>query len=318
MSSPSSTIQPPTADELFEDWLSTRANNPQAPLDPNNALPYRYIWGFWCDWLSEQHGNAANKQGYLQASSDDVRRFLRNGPTPSSQRRASTSLSPVTAYRYGSLLQHVYSHAVCYGWMERNPVHEGNLPDCPDDQENSGAILPPGTLELLPTLPTDDASPWEIRNHAIILLLHDTGMTSGELRNLRQQNLQLDKEPAGIHIKGTRAAQDRFLPISQACVTVLQRWLRFVREIGHAQDWVFPTERVPQMTRRALFKVVADKIVTVCSHQGHALPYHIGPNIVRNSVLVRWLRQGQDEATVALWAGHKDTASLRHLRIHLL
>lgn len=43
-------------------------------------------------------------------------------------------------------------------------------------------------------------------------------------------------------------------------------------------------------------------------------PVRMGPQIVRNTRLIRWLNEGRPPAEVAVWAGLKDVKSFRHLR----
>ena len=66
----------PNAGQLFEDWISTREHASYDPLSRAAAVPYRYIWKRWCDWLQEQPGKPV-EFAYLSAREfDDLVRIL--------------------------------------------------------------------------------------------------------------------------------------------------------------------------------------------------------------------------------------------------
>lgn len=319
-----------SAQALLEDWLSVREHASVDRLTRQAAIPYGFIWKKWITWLATASPSAKTRKpaktavSYADATELDAERFLRDGPTPASRRNGksrSSPISPVTRVRYGRVLRELHSHAIALGLSETQPFTEEIIGPQPSQRQRGGQILPPGVFEQmargLPSVPT----PFEARDNAIILLLLQTGMTSSELCNLALRDLI--RKPKGVNtfilqIKGDRDKQSRDITVGGRAGAALQRWLMHLYEMDKADEFVFITERAPHMSTAGLFRLIAARVQKACEELGMPTPNHIGPGVIRNTVIVNRLRAGEPSFKVADDMGIKEDRSImRGLGHHL-
>lgn len=307
---------------LFEDWLSVREKDPVDPLSAASAMPYRYIWKKWLAWLQE--GREAGAGAYRLATSEDIRLFLSGGPSPCSKRKGKTSqISPVTRERYARLLQSIYQHAIEHcGLVELNPVTDEVLGKRTTEIERAGQILPPGVFEALRQGIPVDPTPYQKRDAALLMLLLDFGLTSSEVRLLKLKDVSKNFQNAGqftLLIEGPRAAQSRTLVTSGQTGYLLHSWLVHRNVMHRATDVVFISEKRGVMTTPGLFLMVSQLISEACRRVNMDIPNHIGPSIIRNTLIVRLYNAGlMSPDAICKLLGIKDPKILtRGLRPHL-
>jgi site-specific recombinase XerD len=309
---------------VFEDWISLREKASYDPLSREAAKPYAYIWKSWCDWLATKDGVADESPVlYTRASEADMQMFLHHGCTPASTRKGrSGAISPVTRQRYGRVLHDIYEHARHHcGFTGSNPVTEVAMGEPPTTKERGGQILPPGVFESLYRVFATNLSPFAKRDRAIILLLLECGLTSGEIRQLKQKDVTKNTASAGqflLRLDGPRLAQDRTISTTGAAGHALHQWLVYRKVMKRKTDVVFVSEKRGAMTRRALFGLTARMITLACERVPCELPNHIGPMVIRNTCVVRWYNAGKPVEDICRDAGFKDVMSFRRgLGVHL-
>lgn len=312
----------PDEQEVFEQWLLQRSKDARDRLTPEAAKPYRYIWRSWCRWLANNHRSRQKEMPlYLQAKSAQVLAFLEQGPTPASGRVSKSSpISPITRRRYWMVLKDLYDFIKAKGWMESSPFANMGEGDIPESEKSEGIILTPQHFEAIyKTLPTGE-SLWDYRDRAILLLLLDAALTPGEIATLEMSEVFQDLASPGrlgLSISGKRSAQTRTVPLSKLASDALAAWLLIRPAQQKAQQIVFLTQSHLPMTRRPLFHLVSKAITAGAIASGLPVPGHVGPQVLRNTRLVLWIREGRSAAEVAALAGFKDARSLRGLRRHL-
>ena len=315
----------PTA--LFEDWLTDRENDYYDPLSREAALPYSFIWKKWIDWLgsaSPSRSQLGRSPNYLQASQEDALAFLTFGPSPASKRNPSTSsrrISPVTRQRYAEVLTRVYGHALMRGLITEHPFTDELIGNRPTERERGGQVLPPGVFEAMyDTFPVE-SSPLSVRDKAIVLLLLECGLSSGELRELAITHVRKNKLDLGqflIRLDGPRQAQRREISTSGESGPALQQWMSCRDDLGKTSPLMFRSTKTGTLSKNALFSLVYRQVLAACNAVGVPCPGHVGPGVIRNTVIVRRLRAGVDPAQICKDLGIKDTKTLlRGLRHHL-
>ncbi len=302
-----------TPSEVFDDWLSVREHASYDRLSREAAQPYRYMWKRWCDWLGEVR-ESTDPFLYLSATSQDVFAFLRNGPDPASKRKSrSTPTSPITRQRYGRLMRDVYAHAVAFGYVESSPVTESVMGEGPAPNERNGQVLPPGLFAALVKVFPSDPTPWEKRDIAIMLLLMDTGMTSGELRELEKGHIKKNFTDPGqfwLEIDGPRGAQRRRISTRGPTGAALHRWKVYRDVMNRNTEVFFVSEKRGPMQRNTLFCLVARYVTAACQLAQVDLPNHIGPGTIRNTAIVRWINSGEPINQICERIGVKDIRNL--------
>lgn len=290
-------------------------------LSREAAEPYRYIWKSWCDWLGEQR-DSADPYLYAAAGAQEMYRYLRVGPSPASKRKSkSAPTSPITRQRYGRVLKEIYQHGVNFGFCTSNPVSDAAIGEAPTTSERSAQVLPPTVFSCIPQVFPNDPTPYEKRDIAILLLLMDTAMTSGELRDLELKNIDKDLKDPGqfiLRIDGPRTAQRREISTRGPTGPALHKWLVYRNVMRRSTDVVFVSEKRGAMQRETLFRLVAKYVSWACARANVAVPNHIGPGTIRNTAIVRWLNSGESPATICLRTGIKDERTLLfRLKMHL-
>ncbi len=218
------------------------------------------------------------------------------------------------------VLKDLYDFIKAKGWMQANPFASMGEADIPESERSEGLILTPQHFAAIyKALPTGE-SLWDYRDRAILILLLEAALTPGEIASLEISEVFQDLATPGrlgLSISGKRKAQTRTVPLSAIASEALAAWLLKRPPSQEASQFVFLTQSHMPMTRRPLFHLVSKAITAGARASGMSVPGHVGPQVLRNTRLVLWIRDGKSAAEVAVLAGFKDERSLRGLRRHL-
>lgn len=300
----------PAAAEVFAHWLRCCAADPVAPLTAAAAQPYQVIWNTWLRHL------AAGGLGWQQADAVTVLHFIRTGPQ--SPRRHE--VSPITRRRYWRILDRIYDHALLHGWVAANPAQGIARHELPPSEDPQGAILWPAMWRALQAqLPAaGDLIP--TRDRCTLMLLMELALTPQEVRYLTVHDLEADA--AGrittVRIQGERARQSRSLPISPALAAALAQWLA-LRNAYHAmqaQETLLCSRKAPMLSSHSLLHIVSKTLRQAAQRHHLPEPARLGPQIIRNTVLVHWLENGCTVPEVLERAGLKNPEALQHLKAY--
>lgn len=346
-SATTSSAPAPAGPEAFAHWLHSCGQDPWSQLTPQAAEPYRFIWGAWLKYLAAESApsDAPNvRHAWQQASATQVLQFLNSATRAQKQQDLP---SAITRRRYWRVLDRIYEHALWQGWVAHNPVDGVTAQDRPPSEDPKGAILaPPIWRALLQQIPPA-ADLISARDRAVLLLLVHTGITSEEVRGLQLDDLvwpaadpdgsASDKEdgksgddilapatpqtahrgpPQAIHIVGLRAMQSRTLPLAPIAAAALHSWLGY--RAGYAsmqgQPALFCSRKAPQLSTHTVLHVVSKTIQAAAEARRLQLPPRMGPQAIRNTVIVHWLQSGVAIPVVLERAGLKTPHALLHLK----
>jgi site-specific recombinase XerD len=143
------------------------------------------------------------------------------------------------------------------------------------------------------------------RDHALLLVLCQTGLRVSELVGLRIADVVLGR-PAHLRCHG-KGRKDRATPLTAQTAAVLRSW---INELGGDSDSpVFPSRRHAALSRDAVEALVArhaNAAVRCCpSLRGKV----ISPHTLRHSTAMALLDAGVDTSVIALWLGHESVQS---------
>lgn len=297
----------PTASEVFESWARHQAVGEEA------VRVYRSIWATWLRYLTRPDVDLA----WHKARPADVDGVLETLP----RRRGGPHLaSHVSRRRYWAVLSRIYEHAKTSGWCRSNPTHKAR--EVPKSEESAAVVLPPAHLERLRALAQRDAEGdgWtDLRDRALLAVLVDGALTTSELVALNVQQV-LSYAPMGIkvlRIDGDRPAQRRDMPLEGWSSAVLEAWLleraRLMGQHSNAGQ-VFVSRKGWAALRPHTVHQVLQGYVMQLEREFGTLIEHRGANLVRSSVVARWLNQGMRESDVLARAGLENGEALRRLR----
>lgn len=139
------------------------------------------------------------------------------------------------------------------------------------------------------------------RDHAIIMLLLQTGLRVSELRGLRCEDVVLT---TGAHVRCRgKARKERCTPLTRETVSTLRTWLK-VRD-GLPAEPVFPSRRGAVLSRDAVERLVTKYAESAGSGCGSLRTKRVSPHVLRHTTAVSLLQAGNDRAVIALWLGHE-------------
>ncbi len=139
------------------------------------------------------------------------------------------------------------------------------------------------------------------RDHAIIVLLLQTGLRVSELRDLRCEDISL---LVGAHVRCRgKGRKERCTPLTRDTVAVMRAWLR-ERE-GHPREHVFPSRRRSMLSRDAVERLLTKHAAVAGEVVASLKAKKVTPHVLRHTTAVTLLHAGNDRAVIALWLGHE-------------
>lgn len=140
------------------------------------------------------------------------------------------------------------------------------------------------------------------RDHALLMLVLQTGLRVSELRELRCQDVVLGTSGPHVRCRG-KGRKERCTPLTRPTVSVLRAWL--IDRAGRPSDPAFPSRRGTMLSRDAVERLIskhAEAAAAVCpTLRGK----RVTPHVLRHTTAVSLLRAGNDRAVIALWLGHE-------------
>lgn len=338
-----SAFDAPTGDALFQHWLSACSTDPWAPLSEAAATPYRFIWGAWLKLLAASADTTQPTEGnrlqpWQQAQAVQVLQFLNQATR--SQKQLDLP-SDITRRRYWRVLQRIYDHALLHDWVAHNPLDAVSELERPPSEDPQGAILSPRTWRaLLHEIPaaTDLIS---ARDRAVLLVLVHLGLSSEEVRALVLEDVLWEEVSAkmgsalvplgsypdngaakassarihSLRITGLRTMQSRTLEVPPQLDEALRVWLGY--RAGYApmaqQPALFCTRKAPELSTHTVLHLVSKTLKAASARSPQEQPPRMGPQVIRNTVIVQWLQSGLPRAEVLQRAGLKTPHALGHL-----
>lgn len=342
----------PNGQTVFRDWLEHEGSKSWDALDTSPDGNYEKVWQVWLWHLSGEAyaedkalkpSSAHEPKDWHQATAVDVQHFLQVRDGQRAHHHPERKISPVTRRRYWRLLERIYDHAMEHGWMAANPATGLEPIDRPPSEDGKGHCLPPLLWQSLPRHFSQADGYQNARDRAIVVLLYEMALAPEEVRALLWKDLRCSAEqawdstpkeiadtqpalPRFLRIDGSRAAQQRLLELPESVAKALLDWRRFSAAqrgptVVDGDHIVFYSRRGGELSVRMLFHVASQIIQR--AHEAQAEDsqksplQRVGPQVLRNTAIVQWLRAGVPELEVIARIGVNSTRALRHLQHYL-
>lgn len=284
----------PILEAFFTDRLLT-----QRQASPHTVAAYRDAFTLLLGYAFEHTGKHPTQLDIADLDAPLIAAFLQhletdrgNGVSTRNARLAAIH----SLFRYAAL--RAPEHAALIARVLAVPSKRQHRPlVCFLDREEIEALLA-----------APDQSSWTgRRDHAVLLVLSQTGLRVSELIGLAVKDVQLD---TGAHVfchgKGRK---DRCTPLTSQTGAVLRSWLAERR--GHDHDPLFPTRRGGPLSRDAVERLVAKHTATAANHCPSLQAKTVTPHVLRHSAAMALLGAGVDITVIALWLGHESPTSTR-------
>jgi len=187
------------------------------------------------------------------------------------------------------------------------------------DQSPADDLMPPRAWPALPKhLSMDDvdlllsqpdvASPFGLRDRAMIELLYATGMRVSELIEVRAADLHLDQEYLTCVGKGNK---ERIIPIGEQAADWVRRYQRDgrpvlgarARQLRRADPHLFLNARGSGLSRVGFWQVL-----TAYGRKA-GLRASLSPHVLRHSFATHLLERGADLRAIQMMLGHADLST---------
>ena len=141
------------------------------------------------------------------------------------------------------------------------------------------------------------------RDHALLVLMIQTGVRVSELTSLRVDDAHLG---TGAHIRVTgKGRKKRATTLTGETVSVVRAWLN---ERGDQPDEpLFPTRQGRPLSRYTVGVVVSKHAATATAECSSLKTKRVTPHTLRHTNAMLLRSKGVDIATIALWLGHSST-----------
>lgn len=139
------------------------------------------------------------------------------------------------------------------------------------------------------------------RDRALLIFLADTGVRSAGIRNLRVQDVDIDKRRAII--RGEKTRRSRAVPFSQLTATLLRDWM--IR-LPINVEFLFCTREGKQLKHSGLRQILR-RLASKAGVTGR-----FNPHSFRHFAAREYLTNGGDLATAARLLGHQDVSTTAH------
>lgn len=313
-----------TGDDLLEQWLVHCSSSDHRAITLDDADAYRYIWGSWMEYLLTGR-KLLYPQGirWHEADGAAVVGFLESGVE---SRKSGARVSDITKRRYWRVLDRVYTFAMERSLAQTNPAKEVSRHEIPKQENPKGFILSAKLWDaavhaLYTASASDPSSLIEARNRALLLVLFELGLMPAEIRGITV-DAYVDGsagQGAWLKIESDNSNATRQMEVPAHVQDAMSVWLklRATRPKHASSQALFSAQTGNAMTDENLLVLVRTHLLAACSASGEPPPARLGPQIVRNTRLVRWLLEGVPRSVVALRAGLKNEKGLGHLLGHL-
>ena len=156
--------------------------------------------------------------------------------------------------------------------------------------------------ELDALIDAPDRASWTgRRDHAIVVLLAQTGLRVSELIGLACGDVHLG---TGAHVTTTgKGRKRRITPLTKDTAAVLRMWL--TERGSPTAEALFPTSTGTPLSRKALARRIAKHAAHAAERCPSLTAKTITPHVLRHTAAMRLLHAGVDTTVIALWLGHE-------------
>ena len=139
------------------------------------------------------------------------------------------------------------------------------------------------------------------RDHALLLLLLQTGLRLSEMTGLLRQDLILG---TGAHVRCQgKGRKERCTPLPKQAVNVLKVWLR--EPARGSADFLFPNARGGRLSADGVQFLLAKHLAVARQRCPSLQRKCVSPHVLRHTAAMELLQAGVDRTVIALWLGHE-------------
>jgi site-specific recombinase XerD len=144
-----------------------------------------------------------------------------------------------------------------------------------------------------------------VRDHALLLLLYNTGARVSEALGVRVDDLSL-AAPRHVRLHG-KGNKERLCPLWRETAAALQQ-LPVMRD-GRPNDWIFCNRAGEPLTRDGVAYILRKYTMLAARSSASLLRRRVTPHVLRHSCAVALLQAGVDITVIRDYLGHASIAT---------
>jgi len=148
------------------------------------------------------------------------------------------------------------------------------------------------------------------RDHALFLLMYNTGARVSEIIGIKVGDVVLDASAACVHLHG-KGRKQRSVPLWRTTVKVLRAWLD-VNPQFESTTPLLPNRSGREMTRANVTLRLALAVQHATKSQPALAKRKVSPHTIRHTTAMHLLQSGVDISVIALWLGHESPVTTHH------
>lgn len=148
------------------------------------------------------------------------------------------------------------------------------------------------------------------RDHALFLLMYNTGARVSEVIGVKVGDVVLDASAACVHLHG-KGRKQRSVPLWHTTVKVLRAWL-WANPALTPEAPLLPSRNGGEMTRANVTLRLALAVQRAMEAQPALAKRKVSPHTVRHTTAMHLLQAGVDISVIALWLGHESPVTTHH------
>lgn len=278
----------------------------QRGMSPHTVRAYRDSLKLFFEFLSDRTNRPIERLELDDVTSEAVKAFLRHleskrSNTPSTRNSRLTALHSFCKYLTRNDLARAANYSQILALeLKRAPTTPATYLE---PEEMSNVISQPDTRTAL-----------GVRDHAMLLLLYNSGARVTEALSVRPRDLRLTR-PKQVRLYG-KGRRERIVPLWDQTATALRHLID--RQSCAPDDQLFRNHRGDPLTRNGV-DYVLKKYVALASKENPALcRRHVSPHITRHSCAAGLLQGGNALTAIRDHLGHTSVATTnRYLTTNL-
>jgi len=148
------------------------------------------------------------------------------------------------------------------------------------------------------------------RDHALFLLMYNTGARVSEIAGVKIGDVVLDPGAACVHLHG-KGRKQRSVPLWRSTVKALRAWLPVNPQLESASP-LLPNRSGREMTRANVTLRLALAVQRATESQPALAKRKVSPHTIRHTTAMHLLQSGVDISVIALWLGHESPVTTHH------
>jgi site-specific recombinase XerD len=145
------------------------------------------------------------------------------------------------------------------------------------------------------------------RDHALLLLLYNTGARVSEIVGVKIGEVVLDEGAACVHLHG-KGRKQRSVPLWRSTVRAIRAWLRRNPQLD-SDSPLLPNRDGQPMSRWTVTQRLDLAVQVAAKSCPDLATRQISPHVVRHTTAMHLLQAGVDISVTALWLGHESPAT---------